>query len=94
MKKLILNIAMLAASGIASLGAQPMTLTRAECRSMALAHNEKITISENSLKQAELDRKIATTAYLPKFEGSATGVYMLPDMDMMGSKMRMRRAYS
>lgn len=93
MKKLILNIAMLAASGIASLGAQPMTLTRAECRSMALAHNEKITISENSLKQAELDRKIATTAYLPKFEGSATGVYMLPDMDMMGSKMRMRGTY-
>lgn len=84
---------MLAASGITTLGAQPMILTRAECRSMALAHNEKITISENSLKQAELDRKIATTAYLPKFEGSATGVYMLPDMDMMGSKMRMRGTY-
>ncbi len=60
---------------------------------MALAHSEDLQRSENALRQAELDRKIAKTAFLPNVEGSATGAYLLPDMDMMGMELRMRGTY-
>lgn len=72
---------------------QTIILSQSECRTMALAANEQLRQAQNSLQQSSLDRKIANTAYLPKFEGSATGVYMLPDIDMMGSKMRIRGTY-
>lgn len=79
---------------IASVSAQqPLRLTQAECRQMALAHSEELQQADNAVRQAELDRKIAATAYLPKVEGSATGAYMLPDMDMMGMELRMRGTY-
>lgn len=56
--------------------AQPrLTLTLSECRSMALSHSEDLQQADNKLQQAALDRKIATTNYLPKFAGSATGAY-------------------
>lgn len=70
-----------------------LKLTHHECVEMALSHNEELKKAENSVKQADLDKKIATTAYLPKFDGSAMGMYMVPDMDMMGYKMQMRGAY-
>ncbi len=72
---------------------QTLHLSQAECRELALAHSEDLQRSGNTLKQAGLDRKIANTAYLPKFEASATGMYMLPDMDMMGMEMQMRGTY-
>lgn len=79
---------------IASVSAQqPLRLTQAGCRQMALAHSEELQQADNAVRQAELDRKIAATAYLPKVEGSATGAYMLPDMDMMGMELRMRGTY-
>ncbi len=60
---------------------------------MALMHSEELQLSENALRQAELDRKIARTAFLPNVGASATGAYVMPDMDMMGMKMRMRGTY-
>lgn len=79
---------------IASISAQqPLRLTQAACREMALAHSEELQQANNAVRQAELDRKIAVTAFLPKIEGSATGAYMLPDMDMMGMELRMRGTY-
>lgn len=76
---------------IASVSAQQsLRLTQAECRKMALSHSEELQQADNAIRQAELDRKIATTAFLPNIEGSATGAYMLPDMDMMGMELRMR----
>lgn len=60
---------------------------------MALVHNEALQQADNALRQAELDREIAKTAFLPKFDASAAGAYMLPDMDMMGMEMRMRGTY-
>lgn len=60
---------------------------------MALSHSEELQQSENALRQAELDREIAKTAFLPGVEGSAMGAYALPDMDMMGMKLRMRGTY-
>ena len=79
---------------IASVSAQQsLRLTQAECLKMALSHSEELQQADNAIRQAELDRKIATTAFLPNIEGSATGAYMLPDMDMMGMELRMRGTY-
>ena len=84
-------VALFSVSGVSA--QQPLRISQAECREMALAHSEDLQKSDNALKQADLDRKIATTAFLPKIEGSATGAYVFPDMDMMEMKMRMRGTY-
>ena len=70
-----------------------LRLSQAECRDMAIAHSESLQQADNKVQQAQLDSKIATSAYLPKIEGSATGTYLLPDIDMMGSELRMRGTY-
>lgn len=72
---------------------QPLRLSLDECRKMALSHSEELQQADNALRQAELDRQIAKTAFLPKFDASAVGAYMLPDMDMLGMEMRMRGTY-
>ena len=72
---------------------QPITLSQQDCREQALAHSEDLQKAGNALEQARLDRKIATTACLPDFEGTATGAYVFPDIDMMGSELRMRGMY-
>ena len=58
-----------------------------------MSHSEELRKAENALKQAELDREIARTAFLPKLDASAVGAYMMPDMDMMGMELRMRGTY-
>lgn len=88
--------ALLIAAGLllhAGAAAQPLELTPERCRDLALAHSEELQKADNALRQAELDRKLATTAFLPSFEGSATGAYVLPDIDMMGTDLRMRGTY-
>ncbi|MDE5940485.1 MAG: TolC family protein [Muribaculaceae bacterium] len=92
MNRYIAAVLSLCFSG-AMVSAQPLELSLAECREMAIAGSEQLRQAENSMQQATIDTQIATTAYLPKFEGSATGVYMLPDMDMAGAQMRMRGTY-
>lgn len=72
---------------------EPLSLTLAECRERALAHSEELQQADNRLEQARLDRQIASTAALPNIEGSATGAYVLPDIDMMGMELRMRGTY-
>ena len=68
------------------------TLSQAECRTLALANNETMrNMPENDLTKAKLDKEIAFTSYLPKFSGSASAVYMLPDLDMMGMELQMIR---
>lgn len=80
-------------SGLTARAQQPLPLSLAECRERALAHSEELQQADNRLEQARLDRRIAATAALPKIEGSATGAYVLPDMDMMGMDLRMRGTY-
>lgn len=80
-------------SALAVRAQQTLPLTLAECRERALAHSEELQQADNRLEQARLDRRIASTASLPKIEGSATGAYVLPDMDMMGMDLRMRGTY-
>lgn len=80
-------------AGTGSAMAQPLLLSHSQCREMALAHSEELEQADIRLRQAELDNRIATTAYLPKLEGSATGAYVFPDIDMMGMDLRMRGMY-
>jgi len=72
---------------------QPMKLSMEQCRDMALTTSEEIKQADNRLRQAELDDKIAATARLPKIEGSATGAYVLPDIEMTGMELAMRGTY-
>ena len=72
---------------------QSLRLSQTDCRKMALAYSEDLQKAGNALKQAELDCEIAKTAMLPKFDASAIGAYMFPDMDMMGMELRMRGTY-
>lgn len=72
---------------------QPMKLSMEQCRDMALTTSEGLKQADNRLRQAELDDKIAATARLPKIEGSATGAYVLPDIEMTGMELAMRGAY-
>lgn len=72
---------------------QPMKLSMEQCRDMALTASEELKQADNSLRQAELDDKIAATARLPKIEGSATGAYVLPDIEMTGMELAMRGTY-
>lgn len=80
-------------SGINVSAQKSLRLSLSECRKMAFSHSEELQKADNALKQAELDKKIAATAYLPKIDGMVTGTYMLPDMDMMGIELRMRGMY-
>ena len=72
---------------------QPMKLSMEQCRDMALTASEELKQADNRLRQAELDDKIAAMARLPKIEGSATGAYVLPDIEMTGMELAMRGTY-
>lgn len=80
-------------SAINTASAETLILSRNECRRMALEANEDIRIAKNARLQADLDKKIADVARLPKLDGSATALLMLPDIDMMGSKLQNRGTY-
>lgn len=70
-----------------------LVLSQSQCREMALAHNEALQKADNDLRKAELDKAIAFTSYLPAIESSATGAYVVEDIDMMGMQMQMKGTY-
>lgn len=72
---------------------QRLDLSVAECRRMALSSSEDMRQREVDIRKSDYDKKIANAAFLPKIDGSATGVYVVPDIDMMGMEMRMRGMY-
>lgn len=72
---------------------QELRLTKNECREMALRNSEDLKKAVNATRQSNLDMKIAETAYLPKIDGSATSIFMAPDIDMMGAKMQNKGTY-
>ena len=71
----------------------PLSLSQQQCRQMALDYNEMLKKADNKVRQAELDKAVAFASYLPKFEGSLTGTYLFPDMDVMGAELQMRGMY-
>lgn len=74
--------------------AQTLTLSSQECRKMALEHSEDLKIAANKVVQSGLDKKIARNTILPQLSGSAMGIYLFPDMDLAGTKMSMKGAWT
>ena len=72
---------------------ETLKLNLASCRKMALLQSESLQQAEYKHQQSQLDNQIASSAFLPKIEASATGTYVFPDMDMMGMDLRMRGTY-
>lgn len=70
-----------------------LELSAANCREMALAASEDMQHRELDTQKADLDLKIAKAGFLPKIDGSATGAYMVPDIDMMGMDLQIRGMY-
>ena len=93
MIRIIITCSLLLASTASVMAQQPLRLSQQDCRERAIAHSEDLQQANNAIQQAKLDRKIANTAYLPNLEGSAIGAYVLPDIDVMGSELRMRGMY-
>lgn len=75
------NLAIFAVFCIAtvSLCAQ-QTLSLQNCRDMAMENNKNLKISEEKVKMADYDKKIAFSNYLPKF--SAQGTYMYNEKEI------------
>jgi len=71
---------------------QPLNLTVAQCRQMALDHNEDLQQADIELQKAELDQQIADNARYPNLDGTAMGVYT-KDTDLMGMTLQMRGMY-
>lgn len=71
-----------------------LRLTQAECRQLALLHNEELQKATNALQQARLDKDIAFSAYLPKVDGMLSGTYMFPDMNLTGMELQIRGMYT
>ena len=59
-----------------------LELSLEDCKKMALESDELIKIGHNRISQSNLDKGIATTAYLPKISGSASAFYMTPNSTM------------
>ena len=74
--------------------AQPLVLSRKECRELALTHSEDMKISSNNISQAELDHKVVRNSLLPQLSGSAMGMYMAPDMDFEGMSLSMKGTWT
>lgn len=77
-----------------SLSLPALELSLSQCREMALQNDEDITLARNRVAQANLDKEIAKTAYLPKFDINGGAFYLAPDPSM-GSSMniQMRGVY-
>lgn len=70
--------------------AQPLSLQ--DCRRMALEYNEQIKTANNAVEKARLNRQIAFAQYLPKVDGSLTGIHM-KDQDVIGMSLQTRGTY-
>lgn len=93
MKKRLLTL-LLIISG-ASAGASAIELDAARAAALAVENSEELRAADNDVARAKLNRAIARTAYMPKFAGSATAAWNLPDTkyEQMAMTMRMRGAY-
>lgn len=90
---IILNILALCCTATPAAAQEVLPLTQAECRQLALQHNEEMQKASNALQQAKLDKSIAFSAYLPKLDGMLSGTYMFPDMEMTGMELQMHGMY-
>lgn len=87
------RIGLLAATLLCAGAAHALELSADSCVAMALRSSADLRVAHNALEQARLNRAVARTAYMPKFEGSATSMSRWPDTDAMGMTLRMRGVY-
>ena len=86
--KYLISILYLMSATIHSLA---IDLSLKDCKDMALSTDEDIKIAENRVKQSGMDRWVAKTGYLPKFDGTAGALYLTPNSsmgDLMEIQMR------
>lgn len=102
MKQLKTTILTLTLLTLCSAVKAQIKLSQEECRQRAVAYSEELQKSSNKLSQAQIDKKMTATAFLPTVDAMAMGIYMTPipiDMDMtmmgmsMAMEMRMNGAY-
>ena len=93
MKSKYIALSLLLACAPTIYGKETLKLTADDCCRMALESSQKVSRQQLAVRQADLDRKVADISRLPNVQGMATGMYMLPDMDMMGMNVEMRGAY-
>ncbi|MCX4331340.1 MAG: TolC family protein [Muribaculaceae bacterium] len=91
MKHLIIIIALLMSAG----AVRAIEIDAEGAVALAIKNSEELKAADNAVAQARLNRAIARTAYMPKFAGSATTGWMLPDTEyeQMAMTMRMRGIY-
>lgn len=84
----------IAALLLGRLSAGAIELSLADCREMALRTDEDMTIARNRVRQADLDKGIAKTAFFPKFDINGGAFYLTPNASM-GATMdvQMRGVY-
>ena len=90
MKRLVIY---LVSSLVACFSASSLTVNADSCVAMALRSNAELRVSHNAVRQAELNKQVARTAYMPNFSGSVTGMFRAPDTEAMGMSLRMRGVY-
>ncbi|WP_163323354.1 TolC family protein [Draconibacterium mangrovi] len=73
---------------------QTISLSLEQCKKMALQQSEDMKIAGNASIQAQYDKDIAFSNYLPNIEGSAMGIYMAPDIDLGSSSLVIKGMYT
>ncbi len=58
-------------------------LTLEQCRNMALEHNKSIAIAQEQINQAEAQKKVARSGYLPKIDANAAYLYSNKDISLL-----------
>lgn len=91
LSKYLMCAAVVAACAVPKVEA--IELSSTECRALALQTDERARIANNDVEAARLDRDVARTAYLPKFDGSVTGAWMWPETETNGTTMSLKGAY-
>lgn len=78
--------------GIVSQLHAQQSMSLQDCRRLALDYNERIKTANNAMDKARLNREIAFAQYLPKVDGSLTGIHM-KDQDVIGMSLQTRGTY-
>ena len=88
------KILILIFSLLSCLSAKALELTLEDCRNMAVQSDELVKIAANKVLQSNLDKGVATTAYLPKISGSASALYLTPNSSVGDAmELQMRGVY-
>ena len=92
MKRVLLLILLAPLSSLLTLSAQRY-LSLAECRTLALETDETLRQAENSLTQADYDKDIAFSNYLPRLDATGLGYYQTGETETDLMSLKFKGAY-